>query len=126
MADITIADDALVVTLRGMRRIGTFRRELSVPLVQVRGATVDPGLATGWPGFRKQAHWPGRKVRGTNFYGRYLGGVFVQDGDRVFWDVAVPEHAIVVSLDDHPFKRLYLEVEDPDRAVRMIETAYRR
>lgn len=76
-----------------------------------------------WPGFKKEAQWPGRKVLGTNLYGRYLGGVFVQDGDRVFWDVADPEKAIVIALGNHEFTRLYIEVADPDRAVSMIETA---
>ncbi len=123
MAELTISGSDLLITLTGIRRIGTLKRRLTIPLDRVRGATVDAGLAMRWPGFKKEAQWPGRKVLGTNLYGRYLGGVFVQDGHRVFWDVADPEKAIVIVLDNHDYTRLYLEVDDPDRAVSMIETA---
>ncbi|MFV0430055.1 MAG: hypothetical protein ACK5KO_11620 [Arachnia sp.] len=123
MAEVSITGEDLVITLKGIRKIGAFKSELTIPLANVRGVTADAGLPTGWPGFTKAPEWPGRKVLGTDFYGRYLGGTFVQDGDRVFWDVADPERAIVITLDDVEFKRLYIEVDNPDQTVLSIETA---
>lgn len=74
-------------------------------------------------GFKKSAEWPGRKVIGTDLYGQYLGGTFVQDGDRVFWDVAKPQNAIVIVLKDNDFERLYIEVDSPAQTVQLIEAA---
>lgn len=47
----------------------------------------------------------------------------MQDGDRVFWDIADPEKAIVITLRNEDFQRLYIEVDDPDHVVAMIEAA---
>ncbi|GLY32577.1 hypothetical protein [Kineosporia sp. NBRC 101731] len=123
MALISIENDCLVVTLRGIRKLATFRGRLTYSLADVRGATLDPDMSTGWSGLRKTHEWPGRRVVGTNFYGRYLGGTFRQGGERVFWDVAKAEKAVVISLSGQYFRRLIVEVDDPEQAVRLIEGA---
>ncbi|MGW5053914.1 hypothetical protein [Actinokineospora sp. NPDC004072] len=123
MAEVTIVGDDLVVTVKGIRKLGAMKSELTIPLGDVRGATVDPELSTGWPGLRKLREWPGVKRIGTDAYGHYLGGTFTQDGDRVFWDVADPTKSIVISLDNPEYKRLIIEVDNPDHTVRMIEAA---
>ncbi|GAA2009710.1 hypothetical protein [Brevibacterium samyangense] len=123
MARTTITDDTLTITMTGLRRIGTFRNEITVPLAHVRGATWDPGISTRWPGLRQAGTWPGYKRLGTDVPGRYLGGTFVQDGEPVFWDVKDPEKAVVITLTDEEFVRVIVEVDDPESVVREIETA---
>lgn len=126
MACVSIDGDNLVVSIAGIRKLGTFRSEIIVPLTNVRGATADPTIATRWPGFKKVREWPGRKILGTDAYGYYLGGTFSQDGDRVFWDVRNPENAIVISLEGDDFARLIVEVEHPEQTVREIEAAVQK
>ncbi|PRI12039.1 hypothetical protein [Leucobacter massiliensis] len=123
MAEVTIEGEELVLTIQGMRRLWSLKSELRIPLAHVRGATADPGLSTRFTGFSAVAEWPGRKVIGSDWYGRYLGGTFTQDGDRVFWDVADPAKAIVISADWGEFRRLYIEAKDPEGTVAMIEAA---
>ncbi|WP_431862076.1 hypothetical protein [Micrococcus terreus] len=123
MTDIHIINGTLVVSIRGIRRLGTFKKELNIPLSQVRGATVDPEISTSWPGMKAAGEWPGTKILGTDAYGHDLGGTFRQDGERVFWDVTEPAHAIVISLQDHEYRRLIVDVDDPEAVVRSIETA---
>lgn len=125
MAKVTITTDSLVVTIAGIRKLGAMKSELTIPLSEVRGATVDPDLSTGWPGVKSVRDWPGTKVIGTNAYGHYLGGTFSQAGDRVFWDVAHAEKAIVISLENDEYKRLIIEVDNPDQVVHQIESALR-
>ncbi|GAA1745330.1 hypothetical protein [Luedemannella helvata] len=125
MAKVTVTASDLVVTIEGLRKLWTLKSELTIPLTHVRGATVDPGISTRFPGFSKVSEWPGRKVLGTDWYGRYLGGTFSQDGDRVFWDVGNPDKAIVITVDSEDFTRLYIEVDDPEATVRAIEAAIR-
>ena len=50
-------------------------------------------------------------------------GTFHQDGERVFWDVHDPAEVIVIELAYDRFKRLVIEVGDPEAAVTAIETA---
>jgi len=41
----------------------------------------------------------------------------------VFWDVRHPEKTIVVELADETFRKLVIEVADPDAAVSLIHRA---
>lgn len=50
-------------------------------------------------------------------------GTFHQDGERVFWDVHDPAKVIVIELADEHFKRLVIEVDDPEATVTAIKTA---
>ncbi|MCD0446526.1 hypothetical protein LO763_23190 [Glycomyces sp. A-F 0318] len=123
MARVTISGSDLVVTIEGIRRLGTLKSELTIPLANVRGATADPEISIDWPGLKAGGSWPGRRRVGTGLYGHYLGGVFTQDGDRVFWDVRDPAKAVVIELDGDDFSRLIVEVEDPGSTVESIRAA---
>lgn len=60
---------------------------------------------------------------GTNLPGVITAGTFYQDGERVFWDVHHPEKTIVIDLDDERYNELIVEVDDPEEAVKLIQTA---
>lgn len=123
MARVTVSGSNLVVTIEGIRKLGALKSELTIPLANVRGAVADPETSIGWPGLKEFRSWPGRKIAGTDFYGHYLGGVFVQDGDRVFWDVSDPAKTVVIELDGDDFTRLIVEVDDPEATVEAIRAA---
>jgi hypothetical protein len=116
MATVSVEDGALVVTIKGMRKVWSLKSELTIPLTHVKGATIDPGIRAEFPRTLE-------KRSGTNLYQTYYGGTFVQDGDRVFWDVRKPENAIVITLGDEDFDRLVIEVENPRDTVDLIEQA---
>ncbi|MFA7266994.1 MAG: hypothetical protein WC054_11835 [Candidatus Nanopelagicales bacterium] len=123
MADITITDTELIAKWKGFRKLGVMKGSLVVPLEDVRGAAAEPALSIGWPGLKNLSGWPGLKIIGTDAYGHYIGGTFSQNGERVMWDVANPEKAIVITLENNEFVRLILEVDDPELTVRHIEEA---
>lgn len=123
MAEVSIADGELIITIKGIRKLATLKSEISVPLTHVVEVALDPDISTKWPGFKKWRESPGLKIAGTDLYGRYLGGTFSQKGEHVFWDVADPSKAIVISLKDQDFERLYIEVDDPDETVKQIQAA---
>lgn len=123
MAEVTIADNHLQVRFTGMRALACLQRSLTFPLSAIRGATHDPDVPTSWPGVTRASQWPGRKVLGTDVYGHYLGGTFRQDGRTVFWDVADPAQAVVITLRKERFAQLILEVNQPHKVVSMIEQA---
>lgn len=117
MARIEIDGDDLVVTIEGLDRLWALKSRLTVPLTNVRGATVDPGVVKERKGIRAPgAHLPGVITAGT----------FHRDGERVFWDVHDATKAVVIELADERYARLIIEVDDPRAAVALVENALHR
>jgi hypothetical protein len=116
MAQIDIDGDTLVVKVEGLDKLWAFKSRLDIPLANVRGATIDPGIVAEPKGVRAPgAHVPGVIVAGT----------FRTEGERVFWNVHNPANAIVIELSDERYARLVIEVDDPRDTVDRIERAKR-
>ena len=110
MAEVELAQDALIVHVRGMDRLWALRSRLEIPLAHVLSADeADPALARGW--------WQGIRSGGIQLPGVITAGTFHQEGERVFWDVHDPEKAVVIGLKDERYSRLVIEVEDPPATV---------
>jgi len=113
---VTVTPECLVVEPAGFGKVWSFRRRLTIPLGQVRGATFDPGMRDepkGWRG-------PGLAFRGR------LSGTFHADGGRQFWNVSGYERAVVITLEPpHRFERLVITVDDPAQVVETINAARR-
>ena len=117
MTKVTIHNSQIEITIQGTDKLWSLKSQLRFPLSHVRGATVDPDIATerhGWRG-------PGTFVPGV-----VTAGTFHQDGERIFIDVHDPTKVIVVQLEHEQFERLVIEVEDPRATVAAIESAIGR
>jgi hypothetical protein len=114
MARISITDGHLTVQLRGINRIWALRKGLTVPLSQVRGATVDPGA-------RREAK--GRRSPGLHIPGIAAVGTFHREGERILWEVYRGDRAVVIQLSGEPYDRLIVEVKDPRGVVETINRA---
>ena len=121
MARVTIEDSQLVISMKGVRKFFAspsllkLTSEISVPLNNVTG--VSTGI--NWkelPGFLD-------KQAGTDLDGFYYGGIFVQDGNKVFYDIKKKEEAVIITLKDEEFERIVIGVEDPNDVVEYIEKA---
>jgi hypothetical protein len=44
-----------------------------------------------------------------------------EDGDCIFWGVDNPDKTIIVYLEDEPYAKMIVEVQDPVAAVHLIE-----
>jgi len=113
MSRVKVEDGQLIITMKGARKFFALKGEISIPLDNVEGVTI--GL--------KWKELPGLldKVAGSNANSFYLGGTFIQDGDKVFYDIKRKEDAVVISLDDEKFKRLIIGVDNPEATVKLIE-----
>ena len=116
MAVVSIEADALRVTFRGIHRLWTLRRRLTVPLAHIVDARRDPSLASSSPGWR---------LLGAELPGVVAAGRFVKDGERAFWDVVDPAKAVVIELRGERYARLVLEVDDPEKTVDSVRRALR-
>ena len=115
MAEVEIAQDALIVHVEGMDRLFALRSRLEVPLSHVEGAEADPEEARRrWHGIMERRIWvPGPITAGT----------YYQEGELVFWDVHDPEKTVVIRLKDERYRRLVIEVEDPEATVARVNGA---
>ena len=120
MSRVNIQDNNLVISLQGARqffsstKVFRLTSEITIPLSNVEA--VSSGLA--W----KELPDLLEKRMGTNL-SNYYGGIFVQDGDKVFFDLMKKEDAVVITLKDEEFKRIVIGVDDPDAAIELIENA---
>lgn len=114
MALVRIDGDDLVVVIEGLDKLWALKSSLTIPLVNVRGVTADPGIAAEPKGIRA----PGARIPGV-----ITAGTFHLDGEKVFWDVRDPSKTIVVELADERYARLVLQVDDPRATVALVENA---
>ena len=76
---------------------------------------VDPEAAQGW--------WHGFRIPGTNIPGVLTAGTFYGSDGFVFYDVHDTDNTIVLELDHEHYKKLVVEVADPQASVAMLENA---
>lgn len=114
MAKINVKGDQLIISMEGSRKLWALKSELSIPLDNVTKVTVNPEIWKGTPKF-------GQKRIGTDLYGFYFAGTFIQDGNKVFYDLKRKEDAVVVTLKDEEFDCLVVGVEDSNTTVELIE-----
>jgi hypothetical protein len=117
MARVSIEAGELVVDVEGLDKLWALKSRLSIPLANVRGATLDPGMVREHKGVR---------APGTHVPGVIVAGTFHHEGERVFWDVRDAAKAVVIELDDEQFARLVVQVEDPAATVDLVEGAISR
>lgn len=115
MVNIDIDDDRIVVTPRGIHQLLAFKRRIEIPLSCLRAVRADPEAARGF--------FHGLRSPGTNVPGLLTAGTYYTGRERQFWAVRRRERVIVVKLQGHPFDRLIVEVDDPQREVARIEAA---
>ena len=65
----------------------------------------------------------GLKLAGTDLPNIFRAGTFCQDGELVFWDVHEPKNTIVIDLDHERYKKLIIEVQNPEEEVKKINSA---
>jgi hypothetical protein len=114
LVDLSIAEGKLTLHVRGADKLWAFKSTLEIPLAHIAGVRADPEAARGW--------YHGIRMPGTNVPGVITAGTFYQDGKRVFWDVHHPDKTIVIDLHDERYSELFVEVDDPEQAVRLIQT----
>ena len=118
MTEVELTRDALIVHVRDMDQLWALKSHLEVSLSHVvgaeMGAEADPEDAVEWKDLR---------VPGTHVSGVITAGTFYQEGERVFWDVHVPEKAVVIRLRDKRYARLVVEVDDQHATAATIQKA---
>lgn len=116
MVEIEIRGDNLEIQVLGLHKMWALTSRVTVPLSAVKGARrLEPHEARGW--------WKGWRVPGTHVPNILIAGTFLLGDERHFWDVRHADRAIAVELSAAPYDRLFIEVDDPDKALALLKSA---
>jgi hypothetical protein len=118
MVTISIKGDRIHLDVEGIDSMWAVRSHLEFPLSHIISVRVDAEAARGW--------WHGFRLMGSNIPGILTAGTFYQQGELVFYDVHDPDRTIVMELDHERYKKLIVEVEDPEKATAAIQKALTR
>jgi hypothetical protein len=118
LVTVTIEGDAAVFTVEGLHKVWCLRSRLEIPLSHITNVEVNADQVGRW--------WHGVKLLGTDVPGLFAGGSFYYHGERVFWDVSDPHSTIIVSLDDSHYRKLIIQVADPQMTAATLRDAISR
>jgi len=113
MVEISINGDRAHFEVKGWDKFWSLKSELEIPLSHVRSVRADPNAARGW--------WHGFRLPGTNIPGVLAAGTFYNSEGFVFFDVHDCDNTIVIDLEHEHYKKLVVEVADPQASVAMLE-----
>jgi hypothetical protein len=118
MVDVTVSGDRAIFNVEGSHKLWAFKNRIEIPLSHITGVEVNHEQVGRW--------WHGLKLVGSEMPGLFAAGTFYYHGDLVFWDVFDTTKTIIVSLDHERYKKLIIEVADPESAARALRQAIGR
>jgi quercetin dioxygenase-like cupin family protein len=118
MVRVVINKDRVRFEIEGMDKLWAMRSHIDIPLEHIVSVRVDKEEARGW--------FHGLRLPGTQIPGVITAGTFYQSEGWVFFDVHDPDNTVVIELDHERYKRLVIEVEDPEKTVTSLREAIGR
>lgn len=115
MARVKIEDGKMIISMQGARKFFALKSELSIDLENVVGVTTGLNWSDAPKLFTPKL--------GAFLAPNYLGGVFFQESEKVFYDLRKKEEAIIISLKEEDLKTLVIGCETPDETVALIQKA---
>jgi len=115
MVDVSVEEGRAVFTVEGAHKLWAFKSRIEIPLAHIQGVEVNHDQVGKW--------WHGFKLMGTDMPGLFAAGTFYYHGDLVFWDVYDTTKTVIVSLEHERYKKLIVEVADPDATSTMLNQA---
>ena len=110
MVQITINKSSFVFEIMGWHKLWSLKSKLTIPRENIVKAYQDESEITFWKGLR---------MPGTEIPGLIAAGTFYKNG-RNFWDVSNKKNAIVITLRDHYYNKLIIEVENPELTMNIL------
>lgn len=112
MVSVTENGNEFIFEIKGFHKIWALKSKIIVSKENIIRAYQNENEFTFWKGFR---------MPGTEIPGLIAAGTFYKKG-RNFWDVINTKKALVVELKDNYYKKLIIEVENPEAAMQVLNT----
>jgi hypothetical protein len=118
MVNVRIEDGRAIFAVEGSHKLWAMRSQIEIPLAHITNVEVNHEQVGNW--------WHGFKLIGTDMPGLFAMGTFYYHGELVFWDVLDTTKTIIVSLDHERYKKLIVEVADPNSTAATLNEAANR
>lgn len=116
LADVEFADTQVTVTPRGLNKLWTFKRQVSIPISSIKSARVVSGTRDLPKGLR---------LPGTSIPGLILGGTYLKAGEKSFYAVRDGRDILLLELERHKYSRIGIQTRDPYAVVNRIASSLR-
>ena len=111
MTELEIANSRLKIEILGWDKLWALKSRLEFPVEHVSGVRQVPDLP--WLG--------GIRMGGTALPGVIKAGRYYRKKQWEFWVMHNRQKMIVIDLQNEEYTTLYLEVEDPKAAIKLIQ-----
>ena len=112
MVSVTLDGDTFIFEIKGFHKIWAMQSKITISKENIIRAYQNKNEFTFWRGFR---------MPGTEIPGIITAGTFYKKG-RNFWDVMNKKNALIVELKDNYYKKLIIEVANPEETMRLLNT----
>ncbi|MDI1304542.1 MAG: hypothetical protein PSX42_06825 [bacterium] len=112
MVSVTVNGDTFIFEIKGFHKIWAMQSKITISKENIIRAYQNKNEFTFWKGFR---------MPGTEIPGIITAGTFYKKG-RNFWDVMNKKNALIVELKDNYYKKLIIEVANPEETMRLLNT----
>ena len=105
----------LLVEVVGAHKAWALKSRLAFPLSAVCDVAARPDTTIGW--------WHGMRLPGTHLPRVIIAGTYYHKGQWYFWDVSKAKNTLEIVLDGQRYKKLFVEVRDPDETLQRVQAA---
>lgn len=114
MVRVTADNDHFVFDIVGLHKLWSFKDQIRIPREHIARAHKNIGSLPLWKGLR---------MPGIHVPFLITAGTYYKRGGKNFWDVVRKRNAIVVELKNDKYKRLIIEVENPDETLSLLNSS---
>jgi hypothetical protein len=113
MVSISKKNGEIIFTTVGWHKIWALKSNIKIPKENIVQAYQDQEELKSWSGWR---------IPGTYIPYLITAGTFYRKGNRNFWDVMNTKNTIIVELKDNFYNKLYIEVENPEETISLLNS----
>ena len=113
MVKVTVDNDHFVFNVVGMHKLLSFKDRIKIPKEHIAKAHKD---------IKSLPVWKGVRLPGTHVPFFITAGTYHKRGSKNFWDVVKKRNAIVVELKDEAYRKLIIEVENPEETLTLLNS----
>lgn len=100
-----------VFTIKGMHKLWALKSELTIPADHI---------ITAYRNTENLHVKLGLRIPGTSIPGLIEAGTFIGREGIIFCDITNNDKSIIIELQHERYKKLIIDVEDPDRAIEQL------
>lgn len=112
MVTIENQGDHFTFDVKGFHKLWAFKSQINIPKENVIDA---------YPNQENLNWMVGLRMPGTHIPGLITAGSYILKGGTIFCDVSDHNKSIVVELKDEHYKRLIIEVENVEEAIKTLK-----